>query len=377
MPPTDTLEDLYLDDVLRGFRRGGVQLDALDRDRLQELAESLERLSTEFSQNILKAQGVVEVNISDINMLGGLDDAFIASHTSEDGTKVLITTDYPDYFPIMRTATSSSLRKQLYELFQNRAYPENEGTLLSIIKARSEMAKILGFPTFADFATAALMTKNSSTVEKFLSEIAEIVDSTADAELATLQAFRDETESHYVIDDEGQRMAVSDPIMPYDFGFYKNQFIKATYGVDSSEVKKFFRISTAMQGLFQTVRKVFGVVVEPDFGRLTWHPDVLPYTLHQDDDAHTLLGRFFLDLHPRENKFKHAAMFPIRKGVAGVQLPEAALICNFARDSENLEYGEVITLFHECKAVTPNYTCPNPLPRLCWQSNLITYFDHP
>ena len=43
-----------------------------------------------------------------------------------------------------------------------------------------------------------------------------------------------------------------------------------------------------------------------------------------------MIGRIYLDLHPREGKFKHAAQFDLVAGVAGRQLPEGALVCNFS-----------------------------------------------
>ena len=43
----------------------------------------------------------------------------------------------------------------------------------------------------------------------------------------------------------------------------------------------------------------------------------------------TKLGRIYLDMHPREGKYKHAAQFPLKDGVRGVQLPEGVLVCNF------------------------------------------------
>jgi thimet oligopeptidase len=71
------------------------------------------------------------------------------------------------------------------------------------------------------------------------------------------------------------------------------------------------------------------------------------YDVFAGDDP---VGRFYLDMHPREGKYKHAAMFPIVSGIKDVQLPEAAVVCNFpdpAEGSALLEHGDVVTLFHE------------------------------
>jgi len=60
-----------------------------------------------------------------------------------------------------------------------------------------------------------------------------------------------------------------------------------------------------------------------------------------------VIGRFYLDMHPRLGKFSHAEMVPAVDGVRGKQLPEAVLVCNFpkpaAGDAGLMEYSDVVT----------------------------------
>ncbi|MGI0156307.1 MAG: M3 family metallopeptidase, partial [Thermoplasmata archaeon] len=65
-----------------------------------------------------------------------------------------------------------------------------------------------------------------------------------------------------------------------------------------------------------------------------------------------LLGRCYLDLVPRNGKFSHAACFTLREGIAGLQLPQSALVCNFLDpsapvESARMSWEDVITFFHE------------------------------
>ena len=64
-----------------------------------------------------------------------------------------------------------------------------------------------------------------------------------------------------------------------------------------------------------------------------------------------LVGRFYLDMHPRAGKYNHAAQFGIRTGVRGQQIPEAALVCNFPGGVEGdpglMTHDDVVTFFHE------------------------------
>jgi len=93
--------------------------------------------------------------------------------------------------------------------------------------------------------------------------------------------------------------------------------------------------------------RLFGLryVAVPDAP--VWHEDVTAYDVLGDLGAgeESLLGRIYLDLHPREGKYKHAAQFTLVDGLAGRQLPEGVLVCNFSRGL--MEHDHVVTLFHE------------------------------
>jgi thimet oligopeptidase len=64
-----------------------------------------------------------------------------------------------------------------------------------------------------------------------------------------------------------------------------------------------------------------------------------------------VIGRFYLDMHPRPDKFNHAAQFGLRPGVRDHWLPEAVLVCNFPEPKEGdpalLTHMDVETFFHE------------------------------
>jgi thimet oligopeptidase len=79
----------------------------------------------------------------------------------------------------------------------------------------------------------------------------------------------------------------------------------------------------------------------------TWHDEVAAYDVHDASASAGTdpVGRIYLDLHPREGKYKHAAQFTLTDGVAGRQLPEGVLVCNFSRGL--MEHDHVVTLFHE------------------------------
>ena len=141
---TDAATNLLLTRTLQGFERSGVALDEAQRTRVQDLNEQLAKLGTEFENNIANARQVIRVDPAE---LAGLPADFIAAHTPGADGKVEISTDSPDYQPVMTYAESDALRRQLSEVYNRRAYPANDDVLRQIFTLRQELATILGRPS--------------------------------------------------------------------------------------------------------------------------------------------------------------------------------------------------------------------------------------
>jgi thimet oligopeptidase len=107
-------------------------------------------------------------------------------------------------------------------------------------------------------------------------------------------------------------------------------------------VRRYFDFERVRAGLLDVTGRLFGLEYVPVPDVTAWHPDVAVYDVQAGQER---LGRIYLDLHPREGKFKHAAQFVVVAGVAGQQLPEGSLVCNLPRGL--MEHSDVVTLFHE------------------------------
>ena len=120
------------------------------------------------------------------------------------------------------------------------------------------------------------------------------------------------------------------------------------YDVDAQRVRTYFAFPKVRQGLLDVTGRLFGLRYEPADVPV-WHEDVAAYDVFRVSTGSTAdeasIGRIYLDLHPREGKYKHAAQFTLTDGVAGEQLPEGVLVCNFSRGL--MEHDHVVTLFHE------------------------------
>jgi thimet oligopeptidase len=106
----------------------------------------------------------------------------------------------------------------------------------------------------------------------------------------------------------------------------------AKYKLNSQELSAYFEIGAVKKGLLDLTQKMYGVEYK-EVPAKAWHPDVTAYEVWFEGKA---IGKFYLDLYSRPDKFKHAAMFPMRDrkrladgsyrtpdGLAGVQLPQA------------------------------------------------------
>ncbi len=337
-----TLEDLDSDDPilkryiarsLRDFRRSGVDREEGDREKIRDIKEALVRPAQEFNRNIREDTRTIELDGPD--GLSGLPEDFIASHTPDESGKIRISTDYPDFVPFMSYAKDAALRRALYMKYLTRAYPRNDEVLSEILSKRHRLASLLGHPSYASFAAADKMIGSAEAVEKFIDKIADIAK---DRSLLDVKALL----SRKQLDVPGA-VEVEDFEKSYYAELVRNEHLN----FDSQEVRPYLEYTRVKQGVLDVTSDLFGLAFRPA-EEPVWHPSVEVFDVFSGNEN---LGRMYLDMHPREYKYKHAAMFPLLSGVRGKRLPKAALVCNFPKPSADhpalLEHSDVITFFHE------------------------------
>ncbi len=318
---------------LRDFRMAGVDKDEATRSRLKQINDELTRLSQQFAKNISDDVRAVDVPPS---RLAGLPDDFVAAHpVAADGT-VHITTDYPDYMPVMAYANDDAVRKELYVKFRSRGAGEgahdNDKILRQVLTLRAEMALLLGFDNFADYVTQDKMIGSGKNAADFIERV---------TKLASKRAKRDYTEllkELKTVDKKATR------VDDWQKAWLENKVKLKLYKVDSKEIRPYFPFEQTLQGLLDITSAIYDIQYVAVTDAKPWHEDVKVYDVMRGADK---LGRVYLDMHPRENKYKHAAQFSLKDGVIGVQLPEGVLVCNFAKGDELMEHDDVVTMFHE------------------------------
>lgn len=322
----------YHENTLEDFQRSGVDRDEKTRLRIAEIREALVKLGQEFSKNISSDARKIELDSK--AALSGLPEDFIDSHKPGKDGKIVVTTDYPDYFPFMKFAERDDLRLALYTQFRNRGYPANEAVLNKILELRYELARILGYAHYADYITEDKMIGDAASVQDFIDRISKIADKRAGLDYQTLLERLKKTEPNATRVGDWQKT------------WLQEQVRRETYQLDSREVRQYFDYAKVRDGIFQLMTTLFGIRIT-EWETDTWHDSVEAYEVH---DNGKLLARFYLDMHPREGKYKHAAHFPIQVGLKDRQLPVSALICNFPGGKEGsslMSHNQVETFLHE------------------------------
>lgn len=315
--------------TLLSFRLAGVDKDEETRDRIRQLNDEIVAVGQEFDRNIREDVRYIELDSADD--LAGLPEDYIAAHQPNDENKIRVTTQYPDAFPFFEYADSHDLRKALSLQYNQRGYPQNEEKLRKLIELRYELAQQVGFNNYAELITADKMSGSPERVAEFLEELNSYTKDVQDREYEVLFARL------------RQDQPDAERLESWQRSYIKSKVQREQYDVDSKLTRQYFGYNDALGGILTLVQKMFGVRIEP-WETETWHEDVQAFELY-DGDA--VIGRFYLDMHPREGKFQHAAMFPFVRGIKGRQLPVAALVCNFPEGDERMQFSQVVTFLHE------------------------------
>lgn len=260
----------------------------------------------------------------------------------------LLTLDIPSYLPVMTYCDNRALREEMYRAYSTRASDQgpnagkwdNSPVMAEILALRHELAQLLGFDSYADKSLATKMAENPQQVLDFLTDLAKRARPQGEKELAQLRAF---AKAEFGVDE----------LQPWDIAYYSEKQKQHLYSISDEQLRPYFPENKAVNGLFEVVKRIYGITAKERTDIDVWHPDVRFFELY--DEKNELRGSFYLDLYARENKRGGAWMDDcvgqMRKADGSLQKPVAYLTCNFNRPVSGkpalFTHDEVITLFHE------------------------------
>ena len=323
----DAEDRRFVEHMLRDYKRSGVDKDDATRARIKALNEEINLIGQQFDKNV--REGARQLVLNSVDDLKGLPQDYIDTHKPNESGKIVLTTAYPDYVPFMQFSENDELRKQFYVIFRQQAYPENKAVLQQLLSKRYELARLLGYRNYSEYVTEDKMIRTPANVQNFIDKVSAVASPRANVEYKELLARLQKIDPKATIVADWQK------------SYLEHLVKKEKYEVNSQEVRQYFQYENVRNGIFDLMETMFGITIRP-WKTSVWHESVTAYEIVEKGKV---IGRFYLDMHPRDGKYKHAAQFSVTSGLKGIQLPEAALVCNFPAGL--MEHTDVETFLHE------------------------------
>lgn len=345
-PRLDPVQAKLVKEMLIGFKNSGMDLNDADLEKFKALNKEKAEYIIKFDKNIQEYKDPLSVTQE---QLRGLGEDYIQKLSKTDDGKYLVTLDYPDYVPFMQNADDEQARKELEFKFNRRGGQENVELLEKTLTLRREIARLLGYKNHAELRLEDRMAKNPKTVMAFLKDLQK--------KLKPLGKKEDKEMIAYKNSKTGKN---SRTLYSWESGYWSNKFRKENLELDSEKIKEYFPSQVVIDGMLDLFGGVFGITFEP-VDIPVWHPDVKAFKI-KDKASGELVAYFYMDLYPREGKYKHAACFGLVEGEekqdGTYQIPFVAIVANLNKPSGDtpslLKHSEVETLFHEFGHVLHN-----------------------
>lgn len=345
-PRLDPVQAKLVKEMLIGFKNSGMDLNDADLEKFKALNKEKAEYIIKFDKNIQEYKDPLAVTQE---QLQGLGEDYIQKLSKTDDGKYLVTLDYPDYVPFMQNADDEQARKELEFKFNRRGGQENVELLEKTLTLRREIARLLGYKNHAELRLEDRMAKNPKTVMAFLKDLQK--------KLKPLGKKEDKEMIDYKNSKTGKN---SRTLYSWESGYWSNKFRKENLELDSEKIKEYFPSQVVIDGMLDLFGGVFGITFEP-VDIPVWHPDVKAFKI-KDKASGELVAYFYMDLYPREGKYKHAACFGLVEGEekqdGTYQIPFVAIVANLNKPSGDtpslLKHSEVETLFHEFGHVLHN-----------------------
>lgn len=345
----------YFDETMADFIQAGADLPEDKKTRLKALTKELADKTKTYGDNVLDSTNAYELLIDDEARLAGLPDSAKAAARQSAKQKELgtdekpvwrFTLQAPSCMPVLKYADDAELRKEIYqELGQIGLKGDWDNTELvrEVLKLRQEKAELQGKTNFADQVLQRRMAKTGAAALAFTEEMHGKASEAFATEVDALNA--------YVAEQTGQPKG---PIEPWDVSYWAEKLRKEKYDFDDEALRPYFSIDKVLGGMFRIAERIFGLRIQDHDGAESgWHKDVKVYDLF--DSSGDLLGYFYADWHPREEKRGGAWMNYLDTGapqVDGSRTPHVGLITGNMTEPVDgkpalLLHGEVETVFHE------------------------------
>jgi thimet oligopeptidase len=330
----DAATQYYVARELRDFGRAGVDTPEATRARLTDLRDQLAQAMAEFTRNIRNgSRTVTGVTAAGLD---GLPADFIARHPADASGAVTLSTNVVDARPVLMYAKNEELRRRMMVALYNVAAPENIDVLNRILRVRADIARLLGYRNWAEYDAQVRMAGAEKAVSDFIDRVVAAARPRAARELTELARRKQQDLPGRALD-------------PWDRLYYSELVRRSSYDFDSQRVRPYFAFDRVLAGVLRVTSTIFALTYRQVTDVPVWHSSVRVYEMR---DGSTLVGRLYLDLHPRASKAAGGATtLTVRPGREGRMIPEVVLSAGLPGNQPNdpglMTHDEVLTLFHE------------------------------
>ena len=380
------------------FEREGIGLCNEKREKVLEAGGNVVELESMFLRNITEAHahnGDNNNNNNNNTAIGGgtqlwkfsrkevekvIPSSYLPpSSTDDDFGNVHLNTDPRITGTILQHSPSTSLRREAHYA-ANTTCPQNLDVLSSLLQARHVLSQLTNHQSYGHRYLEDKMVKSPKNVDNFLNLMAKGCHDSYSRDMKLLMEIKRRSGGDVVSTDANNAL-----LEPCDVRYYSGMAKEIMMdGFDvHSQSWGYFTVDRTLNGLRFLVRRLFGIIMEEvpfSEGEGWWYDDnnngtggtsVRKYNFRTEGEGDVGLGTVYLDLHPREAKYPHAAHFTVRCGCRstrrrndedndnndGYQLPIVALVCSFSPPTPTstssttatslISHGELETLLHE------------------------------
>ncbi|HEX2140358.1 MAG TPA: peptidyl-dipeptidase Dcp [Woeseiaceae bacterium] len=343
----DPEQQRLLKEIHTDFIRAGAELSDADKETLKALNKEESTLTTEFQNRLLEGTKAAAVVIDDVSLLDGMSETEIGAAAQAAEARGLedswlLTLQNTTQQPALDSLSNRELRAKLLAASEHRTdrpgpYDTRE-LIQRLVEIRAHQARLLGFPTYADYVLVERMAKTPENAIDLLTDIVPAATAKARAEAARMQE---------IIDREGGDFELA----AHDWGYYAEQVRRAEYDLDESQIKPYFEMNRVLEdGVFYAANRLYGLTFKEREDIPVYHPDVRVFEVFDADGEP--LALFYADYFKRDNKSGGAWMsaFVSQAGLLETR-PVIYNVTNFTKPAPGqpalLTYDNVETMFHE------------------------------
>ncbi|MEG1543384.1 MAG: M3 family metallopeptidase, partial [Tannerellaceae bacterium] len=344
-----TEDDKLLEETYESFKTQGATLTPEKKERYRKLSSDLNMLCLTFDQNALKDKNRYELLLTDKAQLIGLPESVrdaarqMAKEKSKKGW--MFNLSAPSYVPFMQYSASRNLRETIYKehlsIGNKGDEYDNKKIIKQIVNIRLEIAQLMGYDTYADYALKHTMAKNPANVHDLLSKLLNAYKPVAINEYNAAQGFAMGAEKENIT------------IMPWDWSYYSEKLKDIRFNINDEMTRPYFELSKVKEGVFGLATELYGITFKANKQIPVYHPDVDAYEVYDADGK--FLSILYTDFHPREGKQSGAWMDNIKEQYKDEKgkdsRPQIIIVMNFTKPTDTkpslLAFHEVTTFLHE------------------------------